>query len=521
MHPVSNPRKASAICEHFNPGRRAALAGAVLLTLCVSAQAPVLAEGQTSGPKQDWEPRFYDPKPLNDDVALPMPCGGRMVFRAVTVPADGPLADYQVTLGGAGDEQGYAEAARPAFVAGSFAGGKNERQFLMGKYEVSQLQYQSVMSETCPQPAMGKRLAQGEVSWIDAVNFSDRYSTWLRKNAPDSLPKDGDERGFIRLPTETEWEFAARGGIKVSPADFQERTFPTPEGLARYAWFAGSQSANGKPQLTGLLQPNPLGLHDMLGNLDEIALDPFRLSKLGRMHGQAGGYVVRGGNYLTSEQDIRSAYRQEVPFYQGEGPRRTRTTGLRVAVASPVITSSERLKSVRVAWSALGSVSTADNTAKPADKLVGAPSDDPLEELALIAKAADTPTMKSRLERLQLALRSNIAARDEQRDRSAKTSLRLGAFLGAKLRDDAKAVEALAGIVKRRADANPSDERTRAFKAQLDGDNEALQGNLRYYADTLIRTAEDYSPTTLLASARSTRRGASGDRASGGCSAPG
>ena len=108
----------------------------------------------------------------------------------------------------------------------------------------------------------------------------------------------------MRLPTEDEWEYAARGGAAVADADFAEPRFPMPEGMARYVWFAGTQSANGKPQLTGLLKPNPLGLFDILGNLDEIAFAPFHLNKLGRAHGAAGGFVVRGGNYLTAEADI-------------------------------------------------------------------------------------------------------------------------------------------------------------------------------------------------------------------------
>ena len=57
----------------------------------------------------------------------------------------------------------------------------------------------------------------------------------------------------------------------------------------------------------------------MLGNASEMMFEPFRLNKLDRQHGQAGGFVVRGGNYLTSEGELRTALRQEEPYYNAEG----------------------------------------------------------------------------------------------------------------------------------------------------------------------------------------------------------
>lgn len=472
------------VCAISRPG--------AVLALCLAAALPGLTGTAAAA---GWEEKLYNPAPLPDDVTLPLPCDGAMVFRKVVVPSGGPLDDYQVTIGGSDAAQGYAEASRQVQIAGSFADGKAKRYILMAKYEVSELQYQALTAETCPAPSMKGRLAQGSVSWIDAVAFADRYSLWLRAHAKDRLPHDGDEAGFVRLPTETEWEFAARGGGAVSPADFQERLFPMPEGLAAYVWYGGSQSANGKPQLTGLLKPNPLGLHDILGNLDEIVLDPFRASKLGRLHGQAGGFVVRGGNYLTAEADIRSAYRQEVPYYQGEGPRRVKTTGFRLVVAGPVITSPARLKEIQAAWQGLGSVSKAD-AIKP-DPLAGKAAEDPIDELGLISRAAESPAMKARLEKLGLTLRQNIAERDEQRDRSARTTLRLGAFLGQKLRDDGHAVAGLRDIVKRRQASAPDEERTRSMAAQLKTDEAALADNLKYYADTVIGTAGNYSADTI------------------------
>jgi formylglycine-generating enzyme required for sulfatase activity len=469
--------------------RRGAAPAALLLSALL-ALAPMAAHAA-----EPWEDKLFNPKAAADDVVLPMPCGGAMAFRKVMVPGDSVYADYQVTVGAQDEAHGFAEGARAAYVAGSFAEGKNQRYFLMAKYEVSEAQYDAVMAGECPaRPSMAKRLPKAEIGWVDAVTFADRYSQWLRKNAVKQLPKEEGESGYVRLPTEVEWEFAARGGIKVSPSEFNERLFPMPEGMARHVWFAGTQSANGKPQLTGLLQPNPLGLHDMLGNVDEIVFEPFRLSRLDRLHGQVGAFVVRGGNYLTGEADIRAAYRQEVPFYDGDAPRRAKTTGLRVVVAAPVLTSAEKLRAVQAAWSKLGAVSAPDNKTAAGGKA----SDDPLEELALLAKAASDPSTKTRLQNLQASLRANIAGRDEQRDRAAKAGLRLGAFLGRKLSDDSRAVDALAKLYKSRVDGGAADDpRTKSFKEQLDREQAVMDGNLRYYADSLIRTAEDYGDDVL------------------------
>ncbi len=438
----------------------------------------------------DWDAKLFNPKPLDGDVVLPMPCGGAMAFRKVAVPADGVLGDRAVTLGNGSADRGYAEGPRRAWIAGSFAGGKSERYFLTAKYEVSTLQYQAVMDDACPKPGLAGRLARGGVSWFDAVAFAERYSVWLRKNAAKALPKNGDEAGFVRLPTETEWEYAARGGAAVAEADFNEARFPMPQGLGGYAWFAGTQSANGKPKLTGLLQPNPLGLFDILGNLDEIALEPFHLNKLGRAHGAAGGFVVRGGNYLTAVEDIRSSARAEVPFFDDAGPRHAKSTGFRVVVAAPVLGSAAQLQAARAAWGKLGMASATDAG-------LGKKAEDPLVELMQLVKAAPTPELKSRLEQLQSALRGNIAERDEQRDRAAKTALRMGAFLGRKLKDDGLAVDVLAKMVEAQRARDPNGERTKSYAASLKDDQLAMDDNLRYYADTVIRTAEDYGEETL------------------------
>jgi hypothetical protein len=451
----------------------------------------------------DWPQEFYNPSPDGADVVLPMPCGGAMAFRKIIIPNQGPVNDYSIKVGDIDDEYGYAENVHDAFISGSFDADpeKKNRFFLLGKYEVNKLQYES-LGEKCPKPSIDQRLPVTEVDWFQAVSFADRYSRWLRKNAAEALPKDGKELGFARLPTEVEWEFAARGGTKVTPPDFRERVFPMPEGMVRYVWFEGPDSANGRPQFIGLLKPNPLGLHDILGNVDEMVLDPFRLNRLNRLHGQAGGFVVRGGNYFTPKEQIRTAYRTEVPYYTGPTPRSSKTTGFRIAIVAPVISSRTRLSEIKEAWSELGS-ETAQTPSAPS---LGEKSlDDPVKELAVIAEAATDPNMKTRLGALQKELK-NIQAnlrvskqeRDDQRKLAAKASLRLGAFLCRKLADDGSHIDDLEKIIQdRKQKFGAEDERAKRYEENVREKNEILRDILQYYAETVMNSSDIYDQEVL------------------------
>lgn len=465
--------------------------GILMLGVAAARAAPEIA----------WEDRYYNPKPLEGDVILPMPCGGAMAFRRVDVRPDGgagPLSDLPVALGDVDVTKGYAESLRPTYIAGSFTSEDGIRYFLIGKYEVNQLQYEA-LGETCPKVSRRKRLPQGSVSWIDTVKAADTYSTWVLAQAPDTVPVEGEQPGFIRLPTEAEWEFAARGGNSVSPSEFRERTFPMPEGKPKYVWFAGTKSANGKPRPIGVLAPNPLGLHDILGNLSEIVFEPFRLSKVARLHGQAGGYIVRGGNYFTDETDIRSAHRDEVPFYRDAAPWRSKTTGFRFAVVAPVITSKDRLREIEADWSRLGAEPSASGeTVSPFKLPDGESIDNPVDELGDLAETADDEALKNRLQNLQLAFRESFQARDEQRDRAAGAAMRLGTFLCQKLNDDGAFVDTLRNLYERCVERSGADDETcQRRKTSLNGNETVLFDNIRYYADTVKGTGEDYGEGVL------------------------
>jgi len=276
--------------------------------------------------------------------------------------------------------------------------------------------------------------------------------------------------------------------MAVSPAQFREPHFPVPDGgLGAYAWFAGAQSANGKLQLTGLLKPNPLGLHDVLGNVDEMLFEPFRLNKLDRQHGQAGGYIVRGGHYLTPQAELRTALRQEQPYYTASGENtRLRTSGVRLALVAPVLTSRERISQIERDWQSLGNRGLEANA---------------LGEMADIARQVEDERLRQQLDKLRADLRANAQARDEQRNQAIRSELQLGAFLCTKLKDDGLFVDMLEGNYGRSCGPGGGEDpaRCNTRSAQLDGHRQVLAFILNYYADSVVSSALNYTEADIAA----------------------
>jgi len=151
----------------------------------------------------------------------------------------------------------------------------------MSATEVTQQQWQAVMGNN-PSDFIGDGVPVEHVSWQDTQGFFDRLNE--RRD------------GFTyRLPTEAEWEYAARAGESTSPA-------PT-----AVAWFglALSSGRESRPQRIATKQPNRWGLYDMLGNVAEWCEDWY-----------SPNYqrVVRGGSWEDSASSVRvSARGKAVP----------------------------------------------------------------------------------------------------------------------------------------------------------------------------------------------------------------
>jgi formylglycine-generating enzyme required for sulfatase activity len=386
-----------------------------------------------------WPANLYNPQAAAGDVVLPMPCGGSMTLRPVYVPSANALDDRRIQIGSSDARFAYTENTRTEYVAGGFtdAKQKSQRYFLIGKYEVTTLQFDA-LSGNCPAVNEQGRLPKTGITWNEAVAFTARYSDWLAKNAGGKLPTEDGTIGFIRLATEEEWEFAARGGIAVAEAVFEQPAFPMPEGPQRYVWFAGTDSSNNELNAIGLLKPNPLGLHDMLGNAGEFVLDPFRLNKHSRMHGQAGGYTVKGGDFRTALSDIRSSARVEYYPIDQKGERRDKATGFRIVLVPAALTSPQKLQSVRTLWTNLAQ-SPGSGAAQ------SQPLADPVKEVEALAKAVNDPALKTRIEGVGAVIRANIQARNEQRDRSAKSELRVASYLARKIMEDLRQMATIEG----------------------------------------------------------------------------
>ncbi len=185
------------------------------------------------------------------------------------------------------------------------------RAFAIGTYEITQAEWTAIMGEN-PSGARGDRLPVENVSWEEAQEFARRLSERTGK--------------AYRLPTEAEWEYAARGG---SP-----RTFPfgdDPAELPQQAWFRGNSDGHSHP--VGTRAPNAFGLHDMLGNVWERTEDCWRphyeeapADGSARTDGDCDLRVVRGGSWVNLPQFLRPAAR-----FRYSTTSRYEFVGLRIA----------------------------------------------------------------------------------------------------------------------------------------------------------------------------------------------
>ena len=185
-----------------------------------------------------------------------------------------------------------------------------EKPFKMSAYEVSNKEYGAFLKATGTQ-YRNKKLLENEsaaaayVSWEDAK----AYAAWLSEVSGKAY----------RLPTEAEWEYAARAGSNALFA-----WGDNPALAPQFAWMA--LNAHGFVHSRGLLQPNAFGLFDMAGNVAEWCIDAVTPNYEGapsfsnRAVTDADGMkIIRGGSYKSEGETLSPYYREaNSPTYRSD-----------------------------------------------------------------------------------------------------------------------------------------------------------------------------------------------------------
>jgi formylglycine-generating enzyme len=187
-----------------------------------------------------------------------------------------------------------------------FVQGGSNGDFYIGKTEVTQAQWKAVMGNN-PSSFKGDNLPVETVSWFDAVDFCNKLSemeglTKCYSGSGNNLSCNFKASGY-RLPTEAEWEYAAKGGNQS-----KGYTYSGSNNVDEVAWYDKNSYDKGKnhpdygTHQVATKKPNELGIHDMSGNVWEWCWDWYTEGKT---------RVLRGGSWGFGNDHCEVAYRND------------------------------------------------------------------------------------------------------------------------------------------------------------------------------------------------------------------
>jgi len=173
--------------------------------------------------------------------------------------------------------------------------------FTMSKYEITEAQYKAVMGPKSLTFEICDNCPVTNLSWFDVQNYIEKLNTATGHH--------------YRLPTEAEWEFAARGGKKEHKDRLKNHSGRRV--LQYIAWF--ERNSRDRTHEVGFKDPNELGLYDMTGNAEEwcsdwYAKEFFTKKEVTNPKGPESGIskVVRGGSWKSEADELavtrRAAY---------------------------------------------------------------------------------------------------------------------------------------------------------------------------------------------------------------------
>ncbi|MDA1013017.1 MAG: SUMF1/EgtB/PvdO family nonheme iron enzyme [Planctomycetota bacterium] len=182
---------------------------------------------------------------------------------------------------------------------------KLTKGFYLGKYEVTQAQYQAIMGSNPSRSTKGADYPVDNVGEADALSFCGKVAEQTGRD--------------VRLPTEAEWEYASRAG-----RDAKWFFGNDPSQIGEYAWFKGNAGAKSHP--VGQKKPNPWGLYDIYGNVCERISDTYarnyysispKVDPTGPSQGTSSRFeykvtVPRSGKYSLTARVVTANYDQRL-----------------------------------------------------------------------------------------------------------------------------------------------------------------------------------------------------------------